>query len=133
MPRTTPVQVSSVIETDGGIDLAPFISTANELVTECCGDVGYTETRLELIERWLTAHFYAIRDPRAQSEKAGSVAASYAMKVDMHLQATQYGQQALTLDTNGGLAALNQRALKGKLAQASVKWLGTPKKGFRGL
>ena len=88
MARTNATNVKSIIEVDASIivsdsDLDPFISTANELVTEMCtGTVNgpktaYTATRLELIERWLSAHFYAVRDPRVKNEKAGSVGVAY--------------------------------------------------------
>jgi len=122
--RTTSVLVAAIIEVDTDIDLEPFIFTASELVTEVCAIAGYTVERLELIERWLSAHFYAIRDPRVTQEKAGSVGANFESKVDLNLALTRYGQQAMLLDTQGGLAALNQSMLSGKRT-ASVAWLGT--------
>lgn len=135
MPRTTAPQVKGIIETDATIivvdaDLDPFIEVANELVTEkCTGDAGpdpaYTATRLELIERWLAAHFYAIRDPRTTNEKAGPVGAAYESKVDLGLDLTRYGQQAKILDTNGGLATLDQATKDGKRRTVGASWLGT--------
>ena len=87
MARTTKAYIATIIELDDSIvpndaAMEPFITVANELVTEVCtGDAGpttaYTASRLELIERWLAAHFYAIRDPRVSSEGAGGVSASY--------------------------------------------------------
>lgn len=131
MARTDATNVKAIIEVDSTIivtdaDLTPFITTANELVTELCtGTQGpktaYSATRLELIERWLAAHFYAIRDPRAKSEKAGSVSVNYQEKVDLNLSVTTYGQQAMMLDTNGALSRLND----GKGIAVSVLWLGT--------
>lgn len=130
MPRTTYAQVAEIIEIDATIttDAAPFIATANALVTRVCADkldedgtAYYTDDDLELIERWLAAHFYAIRDPRYASEAAGSVNASYQYKVDLHLAVTTYGQQAMMLDTAGGLAALS----KGKRRRVGASYLGT--------
>lgn len=132
--RTNATNVKAIIEVDSSIivsdsDLDAFITTANELVTEICTGTTngptpvYTATRLELIERWLTAHFYAIRDPRAKSEKAGSVGVSYRGKTDLNLALTHYGQQAMMLDTNGGLSRLD----KGKGLTATVLWAGTAK------
>ena len=131
MARTTATNIKKIIEVDTTIvpadaDFDPFIDTANEIVTEMCtGDNGpataYSVTRLELIERWLAAHFYAIRDPRAKSEKAGSVGVTYQGKVDLNLAVTTYGQQAMMIDTNGGLNRLNT----GKSPTATVLWLGT--------
>ena len=127
MARTTTVLVAGIIETDVDIPLDPFIDVANELVTECCDipSTGYTPTRLELIERWLSAHFYAIRDVRAASEKAGPVAQSNMHKVDLNLAQTPYGQQAMIIDTKGALAILNQNVTEGKRTNVAVTWLGT--------
>lgn len=127
MTRTTADNVKGIIEVDEDNipDLSPFIDSANELVTECCGSAGYTATRLELIERWLAAHFYAIRDPRAVSETAGPVSARYQSKVDIGLHVTHYGQHALALDTEGGLAALNRRIQTGQAKpSAGLTWIG---------
>lgn len=125
--RTTEALVRGIIETDDTNipDLTPFIAASNELVTECCSDSSYDATRLEMIERWLAAHFYAIRDPRAASEKAGSVSANYQYKVDLNLAVTTYGQMAMILDTAGSLAALNIRTAKGLKKVVALTWLGT--------
>ncbi len=44
---------------------------AVSLVTEHCSSDDYTSTRLNQIALWLSAHFYTVRDPRAEMEKAG--------------------------------------------------------------
>lgn len=121
--RTTSVLVGGIIEVDASIDLTPFITIANALVTEVCDDSSYTEERLELIERWLAAHFYTIRDPRPTSEKAGPVSVNYQSAVDLRLATSHYGQTAMMLDTAGGLALLNKSPAK---RAVSVSWLGTP-------
>lgn len=134
MTRTTDSAVQGIIDvdTDTYPALTQFIDTANELVTEVCasvldddGNVYYSDTRLELIERWLAAHFYAVADPRAAMEKAGPVSQSLQHKVDLNLAVTTYGQQAMLLDTKGGLAALNGQATDGIQRSAGVVWLGT--------
>jgi len=119
--RTTSGQVAEIIEVDVTIGLTPFMSVANELVTEVCSDAGYTDERLELIERWLSAHFYTNRDPRAVSEHAGPVGATYQSAVDLNLNTSHYGQTAMLLDTAGGLAGLNKQRKR----IGSVTWLGT--------
>jgi len=130
--RTTYAAVAKIIEVDLTIttDLVPFIEAANQLVTDVCGnydsDDQYDAGKLELIERWLAAHFYAIRDPRAKSEHAGPVGAGYQSKVDLGLDVTHYGQMAKRLDTVGGLAELDERLKKGKrIITPSLTWLGT--------
>ena len=122
--RVTAEEVSQIIEVDSGITtLTPFIATANDLVTELCSGSGYSVTKLALIELWLSAHFYAVRDPRLSSEKAG-VDVAYQHKIDMRLAVTTYGQQAMLIDTAGSLAALNERTGKGART-VGVVWLGT--------
>lgn len=125
--RTTPELVSGIIEVDGAIDLAPFISVASELVTEFCTGKGYTVERMELIERWLSAHFYTNRDPRPTREEAGPVSATYQSKVDLNLYTSHYGQTAMLLDTAGGLALLSDTNLANKRhLVVSVTWVGLP-------
>lgn len=124
--RTTDVAVQGIIETNVNISLTPFIEAANALVTEICADVEtYDDTRLELIERWLAAHFYAIREPRRLSDRAAVVSKQIESSVDLGFDVTRYGQMAMRLDTNGGLSALNKQAKGGGKMTASVVWLGT--------
>ena len=131
MARTTAALVGGIIEWDSDstksayIALTPFIAVANELVTECCTSGSHTELRLAQIETWLTAHFYTCRDMRATMEKAGSVSQNLQSKVDLGFNTSHYGQMAMRLDTEGGLAALNERILRGKRATVNVTWLGT--------
>lgn len=124
MVRTTTVLVGGIIEVDVKITLTPFIEVANELVTECCSEDDYTTTRLELIERWLAAHFYTVRDMRAETEKAGPVSERKQSKVDLGFDSSHYGQTAMRLDTAGGLTRLNEQTKQGKKPLVSVAWLG---------
>lgn len=133
MPRTTMAQIAGIIELDSEIvpdeaAMLPFIEIANELVTECCTGskgptVAYSDTRLELIERWLAAHFYTQRDPRYTNESAG-VSVGYQSTVALGFDNSHYGQQAMRLDTNRGLAVVNENTKKG-LRRPSAFWLGT--------
>lgn len=132
MARTTPLLVAGVIEVDLDEipDLTPFIDVANELVTEVCengpADPAYSLARLTYIETWLAAHFYAIRDPRTAIEGVGTLRTHYMHKVDLMLKQTTYGQQAMLLDTAGGLAALSNSMNDIKGARSGVYWVGTP-------
>lgn len=108
--RTDSTLVSGIIEVDEDIDLDPFIEVSNMLVSEHCSSEGYSETKMEMIERWLAAHFYAIRDPRPRSEQAGDVQESFQFRIDLGLNQTRYGQMAMllcpnlkALDKNGGV------------------------------
>jgi len=122
MARTSSAAVAAIIETEVSIDLTPFIEAANHIVTRVCTDSDYADTELELIERWLAAHFYAIRDPRVADEAAGSVSQRFQYKVDLNLSVTTYGQQAMMLDTEGNLATLSRG--RGKTVGGAT-WLGT--------
>ncbi len=126
--RTTSDAVKKIIEVeDTDLDLTPFITAANELVTELCSDSSYSTTRLTVIETWLAAHFFAVREPRLSSENAG-VSVSYQGKVEMHLEATIYGQQVMMLDTAGDLASLHAGISAGTATapRPGITWGGTP-------
>ncbi len=125
MARTTSALVGGIIELDSNITITPFIDVANELVTDCCADAGYDESKLVKIETWLAAHCYTVRDPRAEMEKAGSVSEKFQSKVDLGFDTSHYGQMAMRLDTEGGLAALNEQIKRGKKVTVTATWLGT--------
>jgi hypothetical protein len=127
MPRTTSVAVEAIIEVDEEIPLTPFIETASALVEEICTPAGYDAARLELIERWLSAHFYAVRESRRDFEGAGTVQQSLQSKVDLGFDVTHYGQMAMRLDTKGGLARLNEMIKSGKGHMPAAWWLGVPR------
>lgn len=131
MARTTDDAVRLILgnEVEAETDLNPFMEIANELVTEVLAEdetVTHSETRLEMIERWLSAHFYkASLDPMATSERAGSVGASYQSETGLVLFTSHYGQHACLLDTSGKLAALSKATEDGKKRKVGVHWLGT--------
>ena len=108
--RVTSDEVKEIIEVDATItDITPFITAANLLVTKECTDSSLTTALLKEIERWLAAHFVAIRDARRSAEKAGSVGENFQYKLGLNLQVTTYGQQACMLDTSGALFALSEK------------------------
>lgn len=113
MSRTTSSAVGMIIEVDANVSLTPFIEAASALVDDVCLKSGYTDNRLELIERWLAAHFYTARDPRAESEKVSVIAVKYQSKVDLGLNSSHYGQMAMRLDTKGNLALLESKSKSG--------------------
>jgi hypothetical protein len=134
--RTTAAEVRGIIEVDGSIigtdeELSPFIAAASSLVDACCtGTAGpdpvYSDGQLKAIETWLAAHVYLTRDPQASSEGADGLSTGYNLSAQVGLQNSHYGQMALRLDTNGGLAKLDGQINKGVRAQ-KVKgyWLGS--------
>lgn len=124
MPRTDSTAVEGIIEVDASIPVTPFIEVANNLVTRHCTDSDYDDDTLELIERWLSAHFYAIRDMRIDTEKAGPVSQQFQFKVDLGFNVTIYGQQAMLIDSDGNLAALQAQSQSGIPRRAGASWLG---------
>jgi hypothetical protein len=129
--RVTDDEVREIVEVDSSLtDLSPFIRPANTLVTEVCVPAGYDNDRLALIELWLSAHFCQIFDPRFSFQKADVVAAKFDQKLDLALNQTVYGQQAMLLDTKGGLALLNKRIASGIGFAIGVTWLGKLEKDW---
>lgn len=124
--RTSAEAVEKIIEVDELItDLDPFILSANKLVTKFCASEDYDDEELEMIERWLAAHFYAIRDPRITQEAIGPIRENKQVQLGLHFNVTTYGQHALVLDYHGGLATLQKNITKGtKTPQVGAYWLG---------
>ena len=120
--RTTAEAVGQIIAVNASISLTSFIEAASQLVTDNCDG---TETQLELVERWLSAHMYAMRDPRRTSDGAGGISASYQGTVGLGFDLTHYGQMAMRFDASGGLARLNEQAKSGSTKTPNVSWLGT--------
>lgn len=134
MSRTTAVEVKKLVEVDASIstDLIPFITTASSLVDSVVatakkadGSNYYNDTQLELIERWLAAHFYTVRDNRAAAEKADIVSVNYQYDIGKMLSSSMQGQTALMLDTAGGLASLSKQAELGKPRKVGAFYLGS--------
>ncbi len=124
--RTTTVAVAKIIEVDTTIDLDPFIEVASMLVDQVeVEEPTYLAPLLELIERWLAAHFYAIRDNRIDTEKAGPVSQKNQFRVGLNFNVTIYGQQALTIDFKGVLATLQRNATDGGRTSVGLFWAGT--------
>lgn len=126
MARTTDELVEGIIEVDSTISLTPFIDVANALVTQCCTDLDedYEDAQLILIETWLAAHFYTVRDMRTVREKAATVSEQFQSKVDLGFSTSHYGQTAMRVDFKGGLANLDAQSKKGVGTAPKVTYLG---------
>lgn len=128
MARTTAEAVQGILLQDYDADeapsLTPFIDTAAIMVGRviiCATAKGLTLTaeELEIVERWLAAHYYVCSDQTYASASTNGASASFHGKTDMGLNSSRYGQTALGLDHTGCLAAIN----KGGYLLAPV-WLG---------
>lgn len=111
MALTDEELVGGIIELDEDIDLEPFMDAAHYFIEKVVTHESYTVADKTMIETWLAAHLYAVRDPRSFKEYAGDVGVTYQSKVDLGFDVTQYGQQAMRMDIHGGLARLNKQAM----------------------
>lgn len=131
--RTSDASVQAILldqyDTDGSPSLTAFIATANSLtdyVDSCDSDGDLSSATLELIERWLAAHYYAHADQLQKSKTTGDASSSFQGEFGKGLESTQYGQAAMNLDTTGCLAKKNREMINGKVG-ISVTWLGKKK------
>lgn len=136
--RTSQALVQAVLETGEDYDtvkatsLTPFITAANKMVDRVKADasskknVTLTDTgedsECELIERWLSAHFYCQSDKPVQSKSTGGASGSFIGQTAMGLDSTLYGQTAQRLDWSGILRNMDKQQL------ASTGWIGTPRR-----
>jgi hypothetical protein len=123
--RTTESAVRGILvgHYDGSTGLHPFIDTATVLVDRIVtADVDgiMTAAALELVERYLAAHFYAHADQIAQSRSTGAASGQFGGQTAMGFDATLYGQTAKRLDATGLLVNLDQ-PLRPK---AGCSWMG---------
>jgi hypothetical protein len=121
--RTTERAVKSILggHYDGTTGLQPFIDTASSLVDDIAvADSSISASRLELIERWLAAHYYEHADPITASRSTGGASGQFQGRTDMGFDSTKYGQEAKRLDSSGLLVKLDQ-PLRPK---AGCVWLG---------
>ena len=129
MPRTTSNSVKNILGAnyDGTTPLHPFVITASSLVNKVAGKdlTGVLSSDdLELIERWLAAHFYGHADQFYQQRSTGRASGGFQGQTAMVFNSTQYGQTALALDVTGELARIQQQATTGK-QKAGILWGGT--------
>lgn len=129
MARTSPVLVKKILEEhyNGKSSLDPFIQTAGSLVDKVStNDTGslLSSSDLELIERWLAAHFYWHSDQILRSEADGRASGAYQGRTEMIFLSSHYGQTALALDVTGYLAYLQRQAQEGR-KRATAVWGGT--------
>jgi hypothetical protein len=115
--RTTAGAVRAVLMSNVVADanLTPFIDAASSTVDAVKARASAKGTplsfaTLELIERWLAAHYYTRSDPLYTSKRTGDASGSF--------QERSYLEVAQALDTTGSLAAI----LSGK--RATMAWLG---------
>jgi hypothetical protein len=129
MARTSSAAVQAILagEYDGSTSLDGYIETASAVVDDvvvCAARKALTHTaaRLELIERWLAAHYYQQADPGYQAKATASASATFVGETGMYLEGTRFGQTAARLDSSGCLAAIGGQTRR----TAGAIWLGRP-------
>jgi hypothetical protein len=139
--RTTAEDVLAILGPSyEGLDpavLTPCILTASFIVDDVCAPIAsYDAVRLELIERWLSAHVWHQLQPRAEMERVDILQTSYKSWGGVGLDNSDYGQMVKRLDTAGALAQLDEQSNSGKTkGKIGALWLGkayTRSEVFRG-
>lgn len=130
MPRTNSTNVISILgpnyDSANNPDLGRFIAAASMVVDYVVTqDVNLlmTSNSLEIVECWLSAHFYAHSDQLYKSKNTAQASATFQGETAMCFQSTQYGQTAMLLDLTNTLARRNQEALKGYIRTATLQSL----------
>ena len=113
MARTTLADVQALLApqniTIDDPDLTSILTMASGFVDEQLADVGLGDALLIEIEKYLAAHFTALREVKAgiSSERADDASVTYTVgqvtNTDF-LQSTHFGQVAISLDVSGTLS-----------------------------
>ena len=107
MARVETYEVKEIVTTSM-IDLSPFITAANLIVTDKLGSSGLSSATLTEIERWLAAHFVVCKERQPTSKRIGETEESYNWNTNTGLLRTTYGQAAIALDTTGTLSKIGK-------------------------
>jgi hypothetical protein len=121
MPRTNESDVRAIFDTDlDSTSLTAWIEIASEYVDDiAAADSSLSSTRLETLEKLITAHFASSQDQRIQRADRNSASVTYQGETGEGFSGTKYGQQALALDPTGTLA--NSQKPKASISVPDVK------------
>jgi len=129
--RTNSINVKAVLGTEydtvNSPDLTPFIQTASAIVDQIVLlDVASLlgSSLQEIVERWLSAHFYQIMDPGYKSRSTGGASGSLNGETGQTFKCTRYGQQACALDLTGWLARRDKEVEEGSRRKVQLLWVG---------
>lgn len=126
--RTTPGAVTAILggstspnsHYDGTTDVTPFIDSASSIVDTLAAKASpsLSVSQLEIIERWLSAHFYTAYDQMFTNKTTGKASAGFMDTGGEGFCGTPYGKMAVRLDPTRYLAALDNKGVVG------MTWLG---------
>lgn len=111
MARTTPGDVKTIFDTDlSDSTIQQWIDVATLIVDDIQDkDSSINSTRLERIEKLLSAHFAASQDQRISQTSAESKSVEFQGDTEaMDIRGTKYGQNAIALDLTGHLSTLGK-------------------------
>lgn len=120
--RTTEQRVKDILGGDYDTVARPSllirIQTASIMVDDlrisaAVDNVTINVAKLELIEAHLAAHLYCISDKPYTTRSNGKTSGSFVGQTGLKLEATQYGQTALLLDSSGYLTVIDKRQVAG--------------------
>lgn len=105
------VSTSEVEEIYDGTVSDAAVAAASQLSDSLLSGCGYTTAQLKEIERWLAAHFQSSIDGNngITGIKQGTRSLTSSSEFGRGLEASSYGQMAISLDTCGKLAATGKR------------------------
>jgi len=110
--RTTATKVKQILDTDlDDTIVEAYIAGASYTLDEVYeGDTELSDDLLAEIERWFAAHMIAAtRERQATKEGAGGASITYQGVTGEGLKSTLYGQQVLSMDPTGKIAALGRK------------------------
>lgn len=113
MARTTEAAVIEIMGSPSTLTTAnvtPYLTPATTMVTKYLADEITDDDLLELIERYLAAHFVSLvieKETKSEGVGGGEITQSYGGQWGKGLEFTSYGQMAMILDTSRILQRVN--------------------------
>lgn len=116
MPYTTSSDVIALLTPgkayDGSSDLTLFISTADTWIRRmiaCAATKGITiaDEDIAIIAAWLAAHAYVMSDETYTEKNTDRSGGKFKGRTAMRLEASLYGQTAMSLDPSNCLETIN--------------------------
>ena len=110
--------IMSVADVPDGVDRTAFIEIASPYVDDIYTAGLTSDDKLKSIERYLAAHFAALRYKHSNETQIGDRNArdKFGFVLGMGFDATTYGQMAQTLDTTKTLSGTNTTKYKADFA-----------------
>jgi len=108
--RVTADEVEAILgdHVDSDVNVSPYITPANNLVTVTLSGEGLSDQTLKDIEMWLSAHFVACAHPQWSKVKVGDGSFDFFGQVGKGLNLTFYGQQVKILDPTGKMQKIGK-------------------------